>query len=42
MTTTTKASTMTSVSIPGTMARIGVMRAPPRPPRNDASTKTPV
>ena len=40
MTTTTKASTMISVSMPGVVARIGLISAPPRPPRNEAITKT--
>src|SRR2546425_3134323 len=40
ITTTTNASTMTSVSMPGTVARMGLMSAPPSPPRNEASMNT--
>jgi hypothetical protein len=42
MTTTMKASTMTSTSMPGTIVLTGVTSAPPSPARNEPSTKTPV
>src|SRR5262249_39665662 len=42
MTTTMKASTIISVSMPGTMVLTGVTRAPPSPPRNEPITNTAV